>query len=252
MFSGFDSITVILLVAIVLVLGGLFTARVVQRIRMFREDLYYIELEISRSIGEEKKHWVREKRRLWLSVLPFYREGREVQMMWSLKKLLNTITTVIVALVVLLALMLVGMRLLGLEVFTVLSGSMEPEYPVGSLIYVKKMDCAQLRIGDVITFMVDEDTVVTHRIAEIIPDENESNTLWFRTKGDANKQEDTNPVHYRNVIGKAVFSIPYLGYVADYIQNPPGMYVALGAGAVMLLLAFLPEKKKKEMIAEQP
>lgn len=54
------------------------------------------------------------------------------------KKLLQIISTILVALVVLLAVALVGVRLAGIRTFTVLSGSMEPTYHVGSLIYVKK------------------------------------------------------------------------------------------------------------------
>ena len=65
--------------------------------------------------------------------------------------------------------------------------------------------------------------------------------LRYRTKGDANDAEDGELIHYRNVIGTPVFSIPYLGYMADYIQHPPGMYVAISAGAVLLLLIFLPD-----------
>ena len=56
------------------------------------------------------------------------------------KKLLQIISTILVALVVLLAVALVGVRLAGIRTFTVLSGSMEPTYHVGSLIYVKKVD----------------------------------------------------------------------------------------------------------------
>lgn len=56
----------------------------------------------------------------------------------TVKKLLQIISTILVALVVLLAVALVGVRLAGIRTFTVLSGSMEPTYHVGSLIYVKK------------------------------------------------------------------------------------------------------------------
>ena len=55
----------------------------------------------------------------------------------TVKKLLQIISTILVALVVLLAVALVGVRLAGIRTFTVLSGSMEPTYHVGSLIYVK-------------------------------------------------------------------------------------------------------------------
>lgn len=48
------------------------------------------------------------------------------------------------------------------------------------------------------------------------------------------------------MIGTPVFTIPKLGYVANYIQNPPGMYVAISAGAVLLLLVFLPDLFSKD------
>lgn len=170
----------------------------------------------------------------------------------GVKKVWDSVTTVLVILVVLLAVALVGVRLVGLQVYTVLSGSMEPTYRTGSVIYVKSVDYTTLQEGDPITFMMDEETIATHRIVEVIPDLEEDGTIRFRTKGDANEVPDGNPVHYRNVIGKPVFSIPYLGYVAAYIQNPPGTYVAIAAGAALLLLAFIPdlfddkEKPKKE------
>lgn len=56
----------------------------------------------------------------------------------TVKKIWNILTTVLVGLVVLLALLLVGARVVGLQVFSVLSGSMEPTYHTGSLIYVKR------------------------------------------------------------------------------------------------------------------
>lgn len=162
------------------------------------------------------------------------------------KKIWNIITSIIVALAVLLAVALVGVRLIGFQVFTVLSGSMEPTYHVGSLIYVKKADYTELQSGDVITFMLDEDTIATHRIVEVVPDETDSSVLRFRTKGDANEAVDGSLVHYKNVVGTPVFSIPKLGYLANYIQNPPGMYVAISAGAVLLLLVFLPDLFSKD------
>ena len=172
----------------------------------------------------------------------------------SLKKVWNIVSSILVALVVILALLLVGARVVGLQVFTVLSGSMEPTYHTGSLIYVKKVDPYTITDGQPITFMLDENTVATHRVVGIVPDEEDPTVIRFRTKGDANEAEDGSLVHYKNVIGTPIFSIPYLGYVADYIQHPPGMYIAISGGAVLLLLVFLPdvfasdkdeEKKKK-------
>ena len=141
------------------------------------------------------------------------------------KKLWNGLTTVLVALVVILAILLVGVRLVGLTPYVVLSGSMEPTYHTGSLIYVKKADPFTIAAGTPITFMMDEDTIATHRVVGVVPDEEDSTVIRFRTKGDANDAEDGTLVHYKNVIGTPVFSIPYLGYVSDYITNPPGMYI---------------------------
>ena len=173
------------------------------------------------------------------------------------RKILNSLTTIIVVMVVILAIMLVGVRLFGLQVYSVLSGSMEPEYPVGSLIYVKKVDYKELNVGDPITYLLDEDTVVTHRIIEVLIDEEDSNTIRFFTQGDANGIPDAKSVHYKNIIGTPVFTIPYMGYVSNYIQNPPGMYIAISAGAILLMLVFLPDlfsddKKKPAQEKEEP
>lgn len=178
----------------------------------------------------------------------------------TIKKILNVISTILVVIVVVLALLLVGARFIGLNVYTVLSGSMEPTYHVGSLIYVKDVDTDELKAGDVITYMLDEDTIVTHRIADVIPDETDPSIIRFQTKGDANDSVDGSLVHYKNVIGTPVFSIPKLGYLANYIQKPPGRYIAISAGAIILLLVFLPdlfsdddksEKKKKKQNNER-
>ena len=170
----------------------------------------------------------------------------------TIKIIWNWISGVLVGIVVLLAIALVGVRLIGLEPYVVLSGSMEPTYHVGSLIYVKSVDYKDLKVGDPITYMVSDDTVVTHQIIEVLVDENDPDTIRYFTQGIANDVPDGVSVHYKNIIGKPVFSIPYLGYVSNYIQNPPGMYVAIAAGAILILLVFLPDlfaddkKKKKE------
>lgn len=157
------------------------------------------------------------------------------------RKILNIVSTVVVTAMVILAILLAGVRLVGLQVFTVLSGSMEPAYHVGSVIYVKEVDYRALKPGDVITFLLDEDTVATHRIVEVVPDQEDGTVLRYRTKGDANDAEDGSLVHYKNVVGTPVFTIPWLGWLAAYIQSPPGLYVAISLGAVLLLIVFLPD-----------
>ena len=159
----------------------------------------------------------------------------------AVKKIWNVFTTVIVVLVVIFAVLLIGVRLFGVQVYSVISGSMEPEYPVGSLIYVKDINPSEIEVNDVITYVLPSETPSTHRVVRI----DEENQLFY-TKGDANETEDGAPVHFKNLIGTPVFKIPYLGYVAYYIQHPPGMYIAIAAGAVLLILVFLPDLFKKD------
>ena len=169
-----------------------------------------------------------------------FREGQRY-MNKTLKKVWDGVTTILVICIAVLAVLLAGPRLMGMQVLTVLSGSMEPVYHVGSLIYVKEVDPFTLKEGDVITYMLSEDTLSTHRIVGVVPDEEDTSVIRFRTKGDANDAEDATLVHYKNVVGTPVFTIPYLGYIANYIQHPPGTYMAIAAGAVFLILVFLPD-----------
>jgi signal peptidase len=163
----------------------------------------------------------------------------------NIKRIWNIATTIFVVLVVLLAILLVGVRLIGIQPYTVLSGSMEPNYHVGSLIYVKKVDPLTLDVDDPVTFMLNENTVATHRIIEKIPDETDPNVVRFRTKGDHNDDPDGSLLHSNNVIGKPIFTIPYLGYLANFVQNPPGRYIALGACAFLLVTVIFSGGEKK-------
>ena len=177
-----------------------------------------------------------------------------------LKTVWNIIAWVLIGAVIVMAMGLVGIRIFGLRPFAVLSGSMEPTYKTGSIVYVKKVDYHDLTAGDPITFMLDEEIVATHRIVEVLPDPDDPEVIRYRTKGDANEAVDGGLVHYLNVIGTPVFTIPYLGYVSNYIQHPPGTYIVIAACAILILLAFLPDllddekdegKKKKKPCDEE-
>ena len=170
---------------------------------------------------------------------------------FPIKKIWDVTSSVLVGVVVIFAVLLIGVRLFGIQVYSVISGSMEPEYPVGALVYVKEVKPSEVEVGDVITFVLSNETPATHRVIAIDKD-----AQLFYTQGDANYQinEETGekvymedpPVHFNNLIGKPVFKIPVLGYIAYYIQHPPGMYIAIAAGAILLILVFLPDLFKSE------
>ena len=160
----------------------------------------------------------------------------------KLNKIWSIASTAVVILAVIVAVLLMGLRLFGYQVFNVVSGSMEPTYSVGDLIYVKEVDPELIQVGDPITFVLNEDLVVaTHRVIEI-----DGENRRFYTKGDANDTADAAPVHYNNLIGVPKLRIPLLGYVSNYIQHPPGSYIAVAIGALLIAAVFLPDLLKKE------
>lgn len=155
----------------------------------------------------------------------------------TFRKIWNIVSIILVALVVIIAAFLVGARIFGLRIFTVLSGSMEPKYMTGDLIYVKSVDPNTIKEGDDITFVLNEDLVVgTHRVIKV-----DSDNKRFYTKGINNKIADNDPVLFENLIGKPVFRIPYLGYVSNWIQKPPGLYISIAIAILMILAVFLPD-----------
>ena len=194
--------------------------------------------------------------------------------MKGLRRLWSLAGGVLVGLIVLLAIALAGVRVLGLTPYAVLSGSMEPSYPVGSLIYVKKMQPADVRVGDVITFVVnDELLVATHRVVDVevcttrcqaVLDENgaavtdaagnpifeeiplDEPAYYYTTKGDANNAADGAQVYDKNLLGKPVFAIPYLGYLSSWIQTGRGRTISFCIAVALLAITFLPTDRRSE------
>ncbi|MEY8380354.1 signal peptidase I [Ileibacterium valens] len=164
----------------------------------------------------------------------------------AFKTVWNAISTILVICAVLLALVLAGPRLFGFKTFAIVSGSMEPTYPVGSLVFTKAEDPQDYEVGDPITFMADEDTVVTHRIVGVEPDEEDSSIIRFQTKGDANEAVDGALVDYRNVVGKVLFHLPMLGYLSYYIAQPPGLYIAIIVLVMVIALGMLFDHWKEQ------
>ena len=153
------------------------------------------------------------------------------------RKLCDLVTSTLVTLIIALAMALVGVKLFGIDVYIVLSGSMEPTYHTGSVIYVKDVDVNTLETGDVITFKL-TNTVVTHRIVDVVE---EDGVVKYQTKGDANDMIDGTLVTQDKVMGSPVFTIPYLGYLINFVQKPPGLYLVVAVGAILVLLILLPD-----------
>ena len=134
----------------------------------------------------------------------------------------------------------------GLTSMIVMSGSMSGDakdhIEVDDLIVTKKVDPSTLKVGDIISFMETETTVVTHRIIDIKEDGS------FITKGDANNIEDTNPVTGEQIIGKFIFRIPKVGGIAYFMQTPIGMLLFIGIPVILYFVfdSFSRSKARKK------
>lgn len=122
----------------------------------------------------------------------------------------------------------------------ILSGSMEPAYMTGSIIYYKKTHQEKLRVGDAITFKNAQETTITHRINAIYDD-------MYETKGDANDSPDIEKITYQNILGKVTkVQIPYIGHYIWFINNHKYLTILLlGIIVIDFLLEVINKKQKK-------
>lgn len=209
--------------------------------------------------------------------------------MKAVKNILDIFSSVLLALFIVFVILLVGVRFVGLDPHIVLSGSMEPEIMTGSMVYVKPLtreEACDLKEGDQVTYVLDNiGTKVTHKIYEVVgpayvkdtngqplldsngmptvaTDDDGYPIVMYTTYG-VNNTNPSSPYGYTldgtpgvgnlaspNVFGRPVFTIPFLGYVAHFVQNPPGRYVTIAVCALLILNLFMgssdSKKSKKE------
>lgn len=122
--------------------------------------------------------------------------------------------------------------ILGFKTLSVLSGSMRPILQPGDLIISKDVEPDQIKIGDIVTYRVNSDALVTHRVIGITEKNGE---LAFETKGDANNTEDGGLVLWDQLVGSFVLNIPRGGYIVNFIRSPIG-FILLILVPVFLLL----------------
>lgn len=142
---------------------------------------------------------------------------------YPMKRVLNLAAWALAALVLaLLAVMIVIPRLTGWVPLTVLSGSMEPAIPTGSMVAIERIDgeadLAGIGTGDLITFMPrpEDPTLITHRV--ISQGARADGTTVFITQGDANNAPDPDPVGAEQIRGKVRYHVPYAGHLSTLLN----------------------------------
>ena len=157
--------------------------------------------------------------------------------------------TLIIVLVIVACVPLTVPRLLGYEIYEVVSGSMAPEIPVGSVIYVKHIEPEEIQEQEIIAFWKDA-VPVTHRVLE-----NHKVVGEFITKGDANEIEDFEPVPYDALIGRVEHHFPMVGSLLTVLASGMGKlyllcFAACGVMFNILASRLSDSRREREILAE--
>jgi len=135
------------------------------------------------------------------------------------------------------------------KLLVVKSGSMEPSINTGGLVIVKPVD--EYKIGDVVSFgeITKTKDLTTHRIHDIRV---VSGEVFYITKGDANNAPDQTEIRKKDIVGKVLFDIPYLGFAIDFAKKPIGFALIIIIPAVAIVVdeikKIFKEVKKKKAI----
>lgn len=141
------------------------------------------------------------------------------------------------------AVCLVLPKALGAVPLTILSGSMAPAMPPGTLAVVRPLDATRARVGDVLTYqpVPDDPTLVTHRVVAV--SRNADGVVRLTMQGDANRDVDPDPVGAPQVRGSVVYAVPYVGWVTTWLNvgagatlTPWAAYALIGVGSTRILL----------------
>lgn len=133
--------------------------------------------------------------------------------------------------------------ILGYKILQVMSGSMSGEFETEDTIIIRQIkNESEIKIGDIITFKVDENTLVTHRVVEIVKNENDTE---YVTKGDANNSVDTQKVKFKDIEGKYLFKTIILGKIIKIIQSPIGINFVLILPLFIIAIIVINDKDKE-------
>lgn len=151
------------------------------------------------------------------------------------------LSAVLLLFVVGLALMLIVVpKVTGSIPLTVLTSSMEPGLPPGTLVIVKPIDPKDIVIGDIVTYQIESGVpgVITHRVIDIATSSNGDRTFIFQ--GDNNDAPDENPVLPVQIQGKVWYSIPYAGYLNSTVNGSNRSWIIpVIAGALFVYATYM-------------
>ncbi len=176
------------------------------------------------------------------------KENQILKYLWKTIKIIVTLfILIIIGIIITQRIFNNNVSVLGYRIFTVATGSMEPEYKVMDILFVKESKESQIKVGDDVVYLGKGGTfdgkVITHRVIEI---EKENDIVSFHTKGIANDIEDP-IVYYDQIYGKVIYKGVVLSFVNKIINNPIGFYLLIVIPvAILITLEIIDRKKEKD------
>ena len=157
---------------------------------------------------------------------------------------------IIVIMVIFLCIPFVVPNVIGVNVYEVVTSSMAPELPVGSVVYVQTCKADEVKVGDIISFYVgtDEENIISHRVVEINVDE--QGTFFFTTKGDANSDIDSVPIDIKHLVGKVKFKINNVSWLVRLFDTSTGIIILIGLILISLCLNIASDLINKKVSSE--
>ncbi|MBQ8027605.1 MAG: signal peptidase I [Clostridia bacterium] len=159
-------------------------------------------------------------------------------------KIFNVIYNIFAITITLVFLLTVGVMVTGTEVYAVATPSMEDQIPEGSIVFVHSAD--EYSRGEVITAALSNGNTFTHRIISV---DKEAELIY--TKGDSNPSPDPLPTSLDDVVGKVVFSVPYLGFLSLNFNSSTVIFVLAAVLIVLMIIRFIVFKKAPKEVSEK-
>lgn len=164
----------------------------------------------------------------------------------TLATVLSALGTILLVVVIALCIPITIPQMFGYQVYTVISGSMEPAIPTDSLVYTRSVEPEDVKDDDVIAFYGSDDSgaIITHRVVK-----NQVVEGQFVTKGDANKEADPMPVSYSNLLGRVELSVPFLGKILAAVASASGKIATvclIGLAVVLHVIAAVVRRGQDE------
>lgn len=180
------------------------------------------------------------------------KENQMLKYLWKTIKIISTtFILIVIGIIITQRIFNNNVSILGYRIFTVATGSMEPEYKIMDILFVKESKESQIKVGDDIVYLGKSGTfdgkVITHRVIEI---EKENDKTSFHTKGIANDIEDP-IVYYDQIYGKVIYRGIVLSFVNKIINNPIGFYLLIVIPVAILITLEIIDRKKEKIIEEE-